>query len=416
MVTTDAAPGFVSLAKGDKGLKVLLITLKIKDQLNKNFNAVVDRVCQDVEKEIRKIAPEGGKISESSLAKATITVNTLLRRKGKVSAFELHTARSQDTGENLLLDDEDIFKEQSKLRETKEASSIPDIKVGDTVTAISPQEKHKAREIYIVTGQKGDKVSTQRLLHPLSSIPLKFMSRSYDVSPKHLIRINRPHGLEQESVKPKEFKPTSPPKDQNRQVHVPWSPINQKYYEESSSEDDDDEINDDHESRRRFVMPLTPSPSNISNQPPANLIDNQEIESSNSDNNDQEHDIYEDSQDSFPPIEFNDDRDEINDLNLEEDGLGVTEVVNSLQDDDEYRDTPPVDNREDNVDEITVPEEEESRSAPEISLTDEDLECLDEFFDEVGAVGGNSEEGELVSSPSDQEAEEYVRVYSGTSS
>ena len=50
LVTTDAAPGFISLAKGDKELKDLLITLKLKDQLNKNFNAVVDHVCQDVER------------------------------------------------------------------------------------------------------------------------------------------------------------------------------------------------------------------------------------------------------------------------------------------------------------------------------------------------------------------------------
>ena len=109
LVTTDAAPGFISLAKGDKELKNLLITLKLKDQLNKNFNAVVDRACQDIEKEIRKLAPEGGKISESVLAKATIAVNTILRRKGSISAYELHTARSQDTGENLQLRDEDIY-------------------------------------------------------------------------------------------------------------------------------------------------------------------------------------------------------------------------------------------------------------------------------------------------------------------
>ena len=80
-VVTDWAPGFISLAKDDKDLKELHIDIVLKDQLNKNYNAVVDRACQDVEKEIRKLAPEGKKISECTLAKATIAVNTLLRRK-----------------------------------------------------------------------------------------------------------------------------------------------------------------------------------------------------------------------------------------------------------------------------------------------------------------------------------------------
>ena len=102
--------------KGEKEFKDLFITLKRKDQLNKNFNAVVDRACQDIERELRKLAPEGGKISESVLARATIAVNTILRRKEGISAYELHTARSQDTGENLQLKDEDICNNQRKLR------------------------------------------------------------------------------------------------------------------------------------------------------------------------------------------------------------------------------------------------------------------------------------------------------------
>ena len=91
---TDSAPGFISLAKGDKDLKDLHVTILLKDHLNKNYNAVVDRACQDMEQEIRKLVPEGRKISPYLLAKATISVNTILRRKQGISAFELHTSRS----------------------------------------------------------------------------------------------------------------------------------------------------------------------------------------------------------------------------------------------------------------------------------------------------------------------------------
>ena len=115
-----------------------------------------------------------------------------------MSAYELHTARSQDTGENLILQDKDICEKQINLRQSaKNTSSVPDINIGDTVTNVAPQDKHKAREIYLVTGKNNEKVSTQRLLHPLSQTPLKFMSRRYEVDPKHLVRINRPPRLEQ---------------------------------------------------------------------------------------------------------------------------------------------------------------------------------------------------------------------------
>ena len=113
-----------------------------------------------MENEIRKLAPEGKKISPSTLAKATISVNTILRRKQGISAFEMHIARSQDTGSNLQLRDKDLNIDQIKAR--KSSSSTPtstDIKIGDTVTPISPQDKHKVSDIYLVTGKNNEKVS-----------------------------------------------------------------------------------------------------------------------------------------------------------------------------------------------------------------------------------------------------------------
>ena len=146
-----------------------------------------------MESEIRKLAPEGKKISQSLLAKATISSNTMLRRKQGISAFELHTARRQDTGSNLHFDDQKMFEEQIQSRSKTKSlggsyTSVPqatsdtvpaptDIKIGDTVTPVAPQKKHQVQDIYLVTG-KGEKVSAQRLLHPLSDQPLKFMSRT----------------------------------------------------------------------------------------------------------------------------------------------------------------------------------------------------------------------------------------------
>ena len=83
-VVTDWAPGFVSISKDDKDLKDLHVTIVLKDQLNKNYNRVANRACQDLESEIRKLAPEGRKLSPSTLAKATISVNTIMEKKGYI--------------------------------------------------------------------------------------------------------------------------------------------------------------------------------------------------------------------------------------------------------------------------------------------------------------------------------------------
>ena len=56
----------MSAAKNDKQLKDFYINLLLKDQLNKNFNAVVDRSCQDLLTKIRKLTPEADKIDPAT--------------------------------------------------------------------------------------------------------------------------------------------------------------------------------------------------------------------------------------------------------------------------------------------------------------------------------------------------------------
>ena len=134
--------------------------------------------------------------------------------------------------------------------------STKEIKIGDTVTSLSSQEKHKTRDIYLVTGRKNDKVSAQCLLHPLSNTPVKFMSREYTAHPKHLRVIHRP---DQESSSAYQGDPTHPsvekhvsksisPSSRYKTVttsRIPWCPINDKYYQDDSSDDDNDDQEDD---------------------------------------------------------------------------------------------------------------------------------------------------------------------------
>ena len=220
----------------------------------------MDRACQDIESELRKLTPEGDKINQAMLAKATIAANTLLRRKG-ISAYEMHTSRSQDTGSNLQLDDSQLHADQIKSRKSATNIKVPDIKVGDTVTSVSPQNKHKSREIYLVTESDTDKVTAQRLLHPLTNVPTKIMSRTYEAHPKHLRRLYRPpspHLQDKTVTKPDLLHPKT-------EIVNKWSPINPSYLEDDSSDEEDEDntidFDDPDQPPDEEPEPITPPPS-----------------------------------------------------------------------------------------------------------------------------------------------------------
>ena len=82
------AKGFESLHKNDQELKDLEIDIELADTLNKNSNAVVDKSCQELEEELRKLSPEGNKISQATLARAVMLVNKKMRREGTLTDYQ----------------------------------------------------------------------------------------------------------------------------------------------------------------------------------------------------------------------------------------------------------------------------------------------------------------------------------------
>ena len=73
---------------------------------------VVDRACQELEGELRKLQPEGGRITQGTFTYAVLALNSKLRRKINMSAYEIHTAHSLDSGNNFSLTDNLIREEQ----------------------------------------------------------------------------------------------------------------------------------------------------------------------------------------------------------------------------------------------------------------------------------------------------------------
>ena len=58
----------------------LEITIETRDKFTKNYNVVVDHACQELEAELRKLAPEAGPTSQAQLAQAVLQLNTKLSR------------------------------------------------------------------------------------------------------------------------------------------------------------------------------------------------------------------------------------------------------------------------------------------------------------------------------------------------
>ena len=170
-ISVDNSPGFKTLlANNDSDLKKLNISIVKTDELNKNANAVVDKQCQELEAEIKKLEPEGGKISLSTLKLAVMNLNSKLRRRGNISSFEINFARDQNTGENIDIDDKVLRGDQlEKRKETREIEPTKSINIGDTVKLKNGNDKHKASDIFIVTSKEEENVEASTSFEEVST-------------------------------------------------------------------------------------------------------------------------------------------------------------------------------------------------------------------------------------------------------
>ena len=122
----------------------------------------------------------------------------------------MHTARKLETGQNIHLDDVKLRKSQITARrhESQQPVNHPTPKPGDTITNLSPQPKHVARDMYLVTAATPSTVTAQKILHPLSQGVTKLMSKQYVTHPKHTRilfspPVIQPSGILEPAVTPK---------------------------------------------------------------------------------------------------------------------------------------------------------------------------------------------------------------------
>ena len=237
-ISVDNAPGFKPLlSNSDNDLKKLHIVFVKTDEVNKNSNAVVDKGCQELEDELKRLQPEGNKINLSTLKLALLNLNSKLRRRGNISAYEINSSRDQNTGDNMNLDDEALRKDQlDKRTEKREVKPVKEVKVGDTVRIRNKSDKHKANDMFLVTSKEDENIEVQKLLHPLKNTPTKLMSKVYKTTQKHLVTIHRPE-YPTEMLNDEENE--SEEVEIENKTHA-WKPINDKFFYDVDSDDEEE--------------------------------------------------------------------------------------------------------------------------------------------------------------------------------
>ena len=195
-VRVDPAPGFCALAS-DPILLSHGITLEIGRVKNPNKNPVAERAIEELGLELLNLSPEGGPVSDVTLALATANANSRIRRDG-LSAREVWTQRDQLTGEQLPIVDRQLILSQHSSRQQNHTPSakskargrtnLPSavVSVGDLVFLKGDRDKLKAREKYLVVSIREDLSCELRKFtssHFRSKVYLVPMSECYPVAP-----------------------------------------------------------------------------------------------------------------------------------------------------------------------------------------------------------------------------------------
>ena len=170
-IRTDNATAFKSLFNSDEQLQKLNITIELSDPNNKNGNACVDRAISEIIDELNTIVRAEIPITQADLSQALMSVNTKLRRKGKLSASEIIFARDQMSNKNLDIQDKEIQATQLEVRSRANERhnskvNIPQqhIKPGDLVQRKEKSKKHHVKDTYLVTSMDKNTVSAKKIL------------------------------------------------------------------------------------------------------------------------------------------------------------------------------------------------------------------------------------------------------------
>ena len=224
VVKVDNGTGFKPLLENkDHDLKKMGILITNTDVFNINENAVVDKACQEIEHELIRIEPDGRQVNNTTIQFVVQLINKKLRRNGTLSAFEMFFNRDLNNGSSLNIDYDKLKFQQKSIRNYHNDKHNQSIKPS---TNVKPQpgdfvlpktlknDKHKAKDIYVVTASQGDKLKIQKLLHAHSEQPtLRSKVYTTDTSRCHLAIRSNSHILRENNTSQKKVNTWTPLKE-----------------------------------------------------------------------------------------------------------------------------------------------------------------------------------------------------------
>ena len=171
-VRVDPAPGFVALTSSD-ALKEAGITVEVGRPHNPNKNPCAEHAIGELRGELKRITPEGGPVTISTLAIATSRLNSRLR-SGGLSALEKLLSREQYTHAAVSTADRELIAQQNSSRlqnhpydyvsKGRTRSRVPSsaISPGTLVYHAGDRDKVRARPRYLVTCVDGNWCQARR--------------------------------------------------------------------------------------------------------------------------------------------------------------------------------------------------------------------------------------------------------------
>ena len=122
IIRVDNASGFLAIRnENDKLLQSVGIELDFGRVKNKNQNPSIDKAIQEIENELKRMAPTGGQITPGTLAIAISNMNSRIRFNG-LSSKEILLKRDNFTNENLDFNDKQIGDFRYTKKVTKPSS------------------------------------------------------------------------------------------------------------------------------------------------------------------------------------------------------------------------------------------------------------------------------------------------------
>lgn len=240
LIRTDRAPALQALASQQHPdlIKVGIKLVLPDTSHNKNSNAKIDKIIQELQTEVRKMIPQSRQLTNAELAMATSALNNRIRKAG-FTAGEIQFARDVATDSNLTMSDASI--QQSNLEDRPRPSHppAPPLQRGEIVFIKKDLSKMSTHQPFLVTNPGSSNSSITKILHsqPSSPLPIKFSPFSIQVknSDLHPLPYFTPKASFSSQVQLQktqtEHTPQPPPKRA-----PPWQPL---LPPESDSDSDD---------------------------------------------------------------------------------------------------------------------------------------------------------------------------------